>query len=198
LTSLDNCGLEKVFSIKRQTDADLSDADLNGANLSDANLRDANLFFSNLSNANLTGADLRNADLSGANLSVAHLLNTVFAAADLTSVNGLETCTHHGPSIVDHRTLELSKCKIDSLLPFLRGVGLPENIINEYQPSRLNQAIQHYSCFISYRAKHDDKEFAERLHADLQNRGVRCWFAPHDMPTGAKIWDAIINQKRVG
>jgi TIR domain len=33
--------------------------------------------------------------------------------------------------------------------------------------------------------------FADRLHADLQNAGVRCWFAPHDLPTGAKTWDAI-------
>jgi hypothetical protein len=29
------------------------------------------------------------------------------------------------------------------------GVGLPDNFI-EYLPSLLNQAIQHYSCFISY------------------------------------------------
>ena len=33
--------------------------------------------------------------------------------------------------------------------------------------------------------------FAERLHADLQDKGVRCWFAPHDLPIGAKTWDAI-------
>ena len=33
--------------------------------------------------------------------------------------------------------------------------------------------------------------FAERLYADLQNKGVRCWFAPHDLPIGAKTWDAI-------
>jgi hypothetical protein len=45
------------------------------------------------------------------------------------------------------------------------------------------------TCFISYSAK--DKTFADRLHADLQNRGVRCWFAPHDLPIGAKTWDAI-------
>jgi hypothetical protein len=25
----------------------------------------------------------------------------------------------------------------------------------------------------------------------LQNKGVRCWFAPHDLPLGAKTWDAI-------
>jgi len=34
--------------------------------------------------------------------------------------------------------------------------------------------------FISYSSK--DQAFAERLHADLQNKGVRCWFAPHDLP----------------
>jgi hypothetical protein len=53
----------------------------------------------------------------------------------------------------------------------------------------LNQAIQHYSCFISYSTK--DQKFADQLYADLQNKGVRCWFAPHDLPIGAKTWDAI-------
>ena len=52
-------------------------------------------------------------------------------------------------------------------LAFLRGVGLPDNLI-DYLPSLLNQPIQFYSCFISYSAK--DQEFAERLHADLQNK----------------------------
>jgi hypothetical protein len=33
--------------------------------------------------------------------------------------------------------------------------------------------------------------FADRLYADLQNTGVRCWFAPHDLPIGAKTWDGI-------
>jgi glutamate dehydrogenase len=53
----------------------------------------------------------------------------------------------------------------------------------------------HYSCFISYSSK--DKIFAEQLHADLRSQGVRCWFAPHDLPTGAKIWDAIDEAIRV-
>jgi hypothetical protein len=64
---------------------------------------------------------------------------------------------------------------------------VPDHLI-EYLPSLLNQAIQHYSCFISYSANDD---FAKRIHADLQNSGVRCWFAPRDLPIGAKIWDAI-------
>jgi hypothetical protein len=36
-----------------------------------------------------------------------------------------------------------------------------------------------------------DQKFANRLYADLQNKGVRCWFAPHDMPIGGKIRDEI-------
>jgi hypothetical protein len=74
-------------------------------------------------------------------------------------------------------------------LVFLRGVGLPERLI-EYLPSLLlGQTIRHYSCFISYSSK--DDEFAHRLHADLQDKGVRCWFAPEDMKIGAKIRDTI-------
>jgi hypothetical protein len=65
----------------------------------------------------------------------------------------------------------------------------------DYLPSLLEEAIHYYSCFISYSSK--DEDFAKRLHADLQNNGVRCWFAPHDLPTGAKTWDAIDEAIRV-
>src|SRR5262249_46826044 len=125
------------------------------------------------------------ADLSGADLSGADLLRTVFAATSLIKVKGLDHCNHHGPSCIDFQTLERS-----GPLPiaFLRGVGLSERLV-EYLPSLLNEAIQHYSCFISYSSK--DKGFAERLHANLQNSGVRCWFDGHDMPIGAKIIDSI-------
>ena len=51
------------------------------------------------------------------------------------------------------------------------------------------EPIQFYSCFISYSTK--DQEFAERLHADLQAKGVRCWFAPHDIASGKKIHEQI-------
>jgi hypothetical protein len=115
----------------------------------------------------------------------ANLLWTVFGGIDLTSVIGLETCRHHGPSFIDHITLGRSG---PLPLSFLRGVGLSDRLI-EYLPSLLSQAIESYSCFISYSTK--DQVFAERLHADLQNKGVRCWFAPHDLPIGAKTWDAI-------
>jgi hypothetical protein len=174
---------------------DLSDANLNAANLERANLNAAKLSFANLSFANLQGADLSGANLScanlhgaylsDANLTKARLWGTVFADADLTGVTGLEQCIHEAPSIVDYYALQKSG---PLPLAFLRGVGLPDHFI-DYLPSLLNRPIQHYSCFISYSSK--DDEFAHRLHADLQNSGVRCWFAPHDLPIGDKILDAL-------
>jgi hypothetical protein len=90
-----------------------------------------------------------------------------------------------GPSPIDFKTFQKS-----GRLPlrFLRGVGLPDQLI-DYLPSLLGQAIQYYSWFISYSSR--DQDFAACIHADLQNKGVRCWFAPHDLPIGAKILDAI-------
>jgi hypothetical protein len=163
----------------------MSGANLRGANLRGAILTGPIMSGANLRDANLSDAILTNVKLFNANLTGVILFESVFGHVDLTSVIGLETCVHHGPSMIDHRTLERSK----SLpLPFLRGIGLPDKFI-DYLPSLLDQAIQHYSCFISYSAKDDD--FAKRIHADLQNGGVRCWFAPHDLPIGAEIWDAI-------
>ena len=159
---------------------DLSEADLSGANLSGAHLRGVDL-----REANLRGAHLIRADLHDAHLSEARLFETVFANTNLGDVQGLDACNHEGPSIIDHRTLAASG---PLPLSFLRGCGLPDEFI-EYLLSLLNQAIQFYSCFISYSTK--DQLFVERLHADLQNKNVRCWFAPHDLPIGAKTWDAI-------
>jgi len=53
----------------------------------------------------------------------------------------------------------------------------------------VGRPIEFNSCFISYSTH--DQEFAERLHADLQAKGVRCWFAPHDMKSGEKIHEQI-------
>jgi hypothetical protein len=71
---------------------------------------------------------------------------------------------------------------------FLRGAGVPDNFI-EYMRSLVGAAFEFYSCFISYSGK--DQEFADRLYADLQNNGVRCWFAPHDAQGGKKLHEQI-------
>jgi uncharacterized protein YjbI with pentapeptide repeats len=165
--------------------ADLREANLSSAILNNTLLVSANLSNANLSDALLIGANFTSAQLQGATVTNTKLMQTIFANVDLTEVIGLETCKHQGPSIIDYRTIQASA---PLPLPFLRGVGLPDNLI-DYLPSLLNQPIQFYSCFISYSAK--DQDFADRLHADLQNKGVRCWFAPHDMPIGGKILDEI-------
>jgi hypothetical protein len=161
--------------------ADLTRASLSAAMLSEVMLLAANLRNADLSNADLSKAFLSGANLSGADLSEAFLNATVFGNTSLSAVRGLETCVHAAPSIVDHRTLARSG---PLPLAFLRGCGLPDALI-DYLPSLLNEPVQFYSCFISYASK--DHAFAERLYADLQNKGVRCWFAPDDMKIGDRI-----------
>src|SRR4029450_12599354 len=117
--------------------------------------------------------------------SVVYLVGTVFANTTLTAVRGLETCSHIDPSTLDHRTLAKSG---PLPLPFLRGGGLPEALI-EYLPSLLGEPIQYDSLFISYASR--DQVFAERLYADLQNKGVRCWYAPEDMKIGDEFRSRI-------
>ena len=99
---------------------------------------------------------------------------------------GLETIRHSGSSTIGIDTIYKSRGKIPEV--FLRGCGVPDNFI-EYMHSLTGQAFEYYSCFISYSTK--DQEFAERLHADLQAKGVRCWFAPEDLKIGDKFQERI-------
>lgn len=184
------------FSWASLTDANLIGADLTGANLINAQLHLANLFMADLIGADLTEAFLSMSNLTWANLTKANLTNavlfeTVFGETNFGGAIGLETCVHNGPSVIDHRTIQKSWP-----LPevFLRGCGVPDRFI-EYLPSLVNDPIQFYSCFISYSSK--DQEFAERLHADLQAKGVRCWFAPEDLKTGDKFRSVIDDAIRV-
>ena len=165
--------------------ADLHGTDLRGAKLGEADLGGADLSGTetDLYGADLHEANLHGANLSGADLTGAILLETVFADVDLRTTKGLDACTHGGPCIIDHRTLQRSGLP----LAFLQGCGLPDGMIDQL-PSLLKEA-KHYSCFISHSPK--DKTFANRLWADLQNKGIRCWFAPHDLSIGSKTLDAI-------
>lgn len=174
------------------TGTSLIGANLSGANLTNADLKTANLCRTDLGEANLNSADLWGADLRGANLTKAMIGLTIFGRNDLSTTEGLNTVQHSGPSSIDVNTIFMSKGKIPYV--FLRGAGVPEVLI-EYLPSLLGTGIEFYSLFISYSTA--DEEFAKRLHADLQDRGVRCWFAPHDMKSGEKIHKQIDEAIRV-
>jgi hypothetical protein len=73
---------------------------------------------------------------------------------------------------------------------FLKGCGLSDDFIQQIPFLFWDKsAFEFYSCFISYNNR--DEDFARRLHADLQSKGVRCWFAPEDMKIGDKIRQRI-------
>ena len=167
------------------TRADLSHANLTRANLSGAHLRNTNLIGADLTGANLTDASFSGAYLARADLTGAHCDHTVLADLSLGETIGLESVIHAGPSSLDSWTLLFSG---DLPLTFLRGCGLPEDLI-AFLPSLLHGRTEFYSCFISYSTA--NQSFADRLHADLQARGVRCWFAPHDIQGGKRIHDQI-------
>jgi hypothetical protein len=61
---------------------------------------------------------------------------------------------------------------------------MPDMFIT-YMRSLVAKPIEYYTCFISYSSK--DDSFIHRLHADLQQKGVRCWFAPEDLKIGDEI-----------
>jgi uncharacterized protein YjbI with pentapeptide repeats/DNA-binding CsgD family transcriptional regulator len=190
------------------TGADLSLSDLTASNLSEANLYAADLHDADLSSASLIGAGFYGASLKGAKLSGANLYGadlsrsnlegtdmtgclfgwTIFGDLDLSRCKGLEHARHQGPSTIGVDTL----CRSNGNLPenFLRGAGVPQPFITHLaELLAAMDVIQFYSCFISYST--EDQKFAARLFADLQSSRVRCWFAPHDVQAGKKLYEQI-------
>jgi uncharacterized protein YjbI with pentapeptide repeats len=203
------CGARFVMATSYR--ANLSGADLTGAQFNDARLDEAILYRANLTgvsfeDAHLDGADLTEANLNGANLRRSNLKgakfwfsrlenadmtgvivgDTAFGGVDLSTVRGLDLARHARPSIIGIDVIFLSQGTIPE--SFLRGCGVPDEFIT-YMRSLVANPIEFYSCFISYSTK--DQAFADRLYADLQNKGVRCWFAPHDIQGGRKIHEQI-------
>ncbi len=184
--------------------ADLFEADLSNADLYAADLSTAALFGTNMSGAKLMGASLNGAGIFRVNFSNADLRGTKFHYANVEEANfdnssmsltqfidinlsqskGLETVKHLGPSAIDIATIYRSGGNIPEV--FLRGAGVPEPFIAHMKSLVAAMSpIEFYSCFISYSSR--DQELAGRLYADLQNRGVRCWFAPEDLKIGDKL-----------
>jgi len=164
---------------------DLFKAELSKADLASDDATGANLYRANLARANLLGTNLHGVNLREANLGGATLGFTLFGNTNLSGARGLDTCEHLGPSVVDYQTIAKSW---PLSVVFLRGCGLPETLL-EYLPSLLRTPIQFYSCFISYSTR--DQDFADRLYADLQIKGVRCWFAREDLKIGDRFRQRI-------
>lgn len=199
--------------------AKLSGAKLAGANLSTADLSMADLFMADLRGSNLRGAILNGADLAEASLANADLTfsilimtnltgayvaetdftdstmaNTLLGTIDLSSSKGLNTISHSAPSVIGIDSIFLSGGNIPEI--FLRGAGVPEPFIAQMKSLVAAMSpIEFYSCFISYSSK--NQEFAERLHADLRSKNVRCWFAPEDLKIGDRLRPAFDEAIRI-
>ena len=172
-------GPEGIAEWNRRSDAIRKIPDLSGADLVDADLIGANLIGVNLIGANLQGA---------------HCGSTVFASVDLSEIKGAESVMHIHASTIGIDTIFRSRGKIPEA--FLRGCGVPESLIQSL-PLILNstEPIQFYSCFISYSSK--NRDFVERLYADLQVRGVRTWFDRENLRIGDKLRHGINEAIRV-
>lgn len=192
---LSNANLSNAYLSGAQlSEADLISANFSHSNLSGAHLIEANLIRANFNHANLSGARLSGATLIRANLSHADFQGTnigwtTFGDLDLRTVKGLETIRHHAPSTIGLDTIYRSGGNIPEA--FLRGAGIDDTFI-EYMHSLVGKPIKYNSCFISHSS--ENREFAERLHADLQSKNIRCWYAPHDMKTGDRIRTRIYEQ----
>lgn len=167
--------------------ANLAQADLRWTHLSESNLNEANL-----SNANLIKASIIKTNLHHTNLQAVSMAWTHFGDVDLSLTKELYTAQHFGPSSIGIDTIMRSDGKIPET--FLREAGVADNIIQNIA-LLTEKGLSHQNCFISYAAK--DIDFAQKLYADLQNKGVRCWYASEDMKIGDKTWDSIYHYIRM-
>jgi hypothetical protein len=192
-----------VCNRTKLTAANLRGADLTGASLMSAAMADSVLTQAWLRGTDFTRCDLTRATLvgttlmatrfhdstlDGADFERAEAGDAIFADVDLSVVQNLAAIRHFSPSTVGLDTIIRSQGKIPEV--FLRGCGVPDEVIAYVRSLALSaNPIQLFSCFISYSSK--DQEFCERLYADLQAAGVRCWYAPEDLKIGDRFRDEI-------
>ena len=160
---------------------------LSGASFILANLCQANLIQANLSGADLSGANLSLAALIGANLSRERLYQADLRRADLGGADLREAVLNGANLIWANRS----------------GAGLHEAFLSEtiFGNGDLKDTIGLDECnysgrsAVNFRTLSRSKNLPVSFFADLQNKGVRCWFAP---PIGAKTWDASTRRSGSG
>lgn len=194
------------------TNANLIGAVLFGADLQISRFIGTRLNKAILDHSHLDGAAFIKAKFEHTSFSNADMGGTVLADVNLSECTGLDSIFFHSPSYITNDTLLLSQGKIP--IKFLRSCGLSDIQIESaklnapgLEPSLvtditykihqlyLGVGVQYYSCFISYSNR--DEEFAKQLYDDLQNNGVRCWFAPEDMKIGDQIRPRIDQEIRL-
>ncbi len=208
---------DSILRVAKLRGADLTEVSFTRAKLISVDFTGAKLDGTDLTGANFIGSGLENTRLTKAKFCNTKFHKTLFGGTtfgdiDFSSCKGLTGARHSRSSIIGTDTIHKSKGKIP--VEFLRGCGLsdldivyaklaapgldPEQvsqIIYEIHKIYLDQPIRFYDSFISY--NNQDEEFAQRLSDDLQNSGVRCWFAKEDMKIGDRIRLTIDRQIRM-
>lgn len=186
---------EADFSRGHIHDASFTDAQLTGAKFVDASLcradfGAANLTRADLSRANLIGARFKWTQLDNARLYAARMGSTTMEGVNLSTVEGLATVDHWRHSDIGINCLLRTGVTTPELKTFFEKAGTPDAVL-VYLPSLIGalRPLDLYSVFISYSSK--DELFANRLYADLQSSGIRCWFAPEDMKIGDRPMQVI-------
>ena len=159
----------------------LVSADLRGIKLSAASLRGACL-----KRANLCGATLRGTALERADFDSAVFGWTVLGDLDVRPARGLHLAQHEGPSTVGVDTAYRSNGQIPEA--FLRGCGVPHSFV-DFANALGSKPAPAPSCFISYSST--DQGLASQLYRDLQENGVRCWYAPESLRIGDRFESRI-------
>jgi TIR domain/Pentapeptide repeats (9 copies) len=192
------------WSIQDLRRINFENLDLTGAHLIFADLSEADLRNATLQQANLQHTVLKDANLTNANLEGAVLENTTFANTDLTRAKGLLSCRHIRPSPVDPATVHKSAnlpqdfllaCGLSILDIRIAEISKPGLAVAQVAEIAENirklaeQPIQCTSCFISYSS--EDTDFADRLYDDLRKKKIPCWFAPHHIRGGKKVYEQI-------
>jgi uncharacterized protein YjbI with pentapeptide repeats len=191
--NLSKADLKKAIFIRSDlASVDLSESDIRRADFRWAYLIKANFDGADLSGANLIEANLSKSELNRSNLNGAFVAWSCFGDNDLSHTKGLEKVKHFGPSTIGIDTIYRSKGKIPE--EFLRGTGVPEHFI-VYAGYLNARAFEGNSYFISYSGK--DRNFVEKLNANLQKEGVRCWFAPEEMKMGDESRQRVNRQIRI-
>lgn len=171
LVDADLSGAVLSFAYLRKANlwgADMSDSEIGFSDLKEANLSDTKLMRAKIDHSDFSSSDLSNSDFSDSVMSWC-----TFGDVDMSAIRGLKKVLHLGPSTIGVDTLFRSKGEISK--QFLKGAGVPDALINGIS-ALSRQPFQFSSCFISY--AEDDSEFVERLYANFDEQGLRCWFAP--------------------
>jgi TIR domain/Pentapeptide repeats (8 copies) len=158
---------------------DFKGVDFEFSNFQQTYLRCANLEGSSFDNADLTGACFDTVLLDGANFSGAIMRSARFLYTDLSKVVGLKDIAYWGGADIDIDTLINSAGNVPK--GFFSFCGVPQSFVD----LACSLKREFYSCFISY--SNADIAFATQLQETLNERGVRCWFAPKDLRIGDRF-----------